>query len=90
MLVGSSVEHILRLVLGEDAIHVLSIGNAGDYGLVLDLRIILRHKQPDIVHRSLRLVDQCHLRRREFRDLSHHLGADGTGSTSNQDPASLQ
>ena len=90
MLVGSCMENVLRPVSLENLLHVLLVGNAGNDGLVLDVREPSGHHHPDVVHRGLRLVDQRHLRRAELRYLTYDFGTDGTCRAGDEDTLAAQ
>ena len=47
----------------------------------MDERIVASHHHPQIVHRGFRLVNENHLSRGVFRNLTHNLRTYGTGST---------
>ncbi len=42
------------------------------------------------MHRRLRLVDECHLRRLVYSHLFHHLRTDGSRSTGDEHPLALE
>ena len=86
VLVGCRVEDVFRLMLTEDALHMLAVGNAGHYSLVLDVRILPLHHQAYVVHRGLRLIDEYHLRRMVLGNLAHHFGAYRAGSAGDEYP----
>lgn len=90
MLIRCRMEHIVRTVLRKDTLHVRLVCNTRHNRPVLDLRKLLRHHQPDVMHRRLRLVNQHHLRRFEARHLTHHLTTDTARSTRNQDLLAFQ
>ena len=71
MLVGGGMEHVVRHVVGEDALHALLLADGGDDGLRADLGEIPRHHQPDVMLRRLCLVYQYHDGGFIGRHLSH-------------------
>ena len=90
MLVGGGVEDILRPVPGENLLHVLSVGDAGDDCLVRYVRELPRHHHPDVMHRGLSLVYEYHLRGAELSHLPYDLGADGARRAGDHDPPAAE
>ena len=84
------MEDIVRPVGCEDALHMLAVGDARDYGPVLYLRVLFLHHQAYVVHRCLGLVDEDHLRRVELCHLAHHLGTYAAGRSGDKDALALQ
>ena len=90
VLVGGRMEDIFRLVLSEDALHVVLVGDAGDDGLVRNVGVVPCHHQTDVVHRGLCLVDEHHLCRMVLGHLTDHLGTDRSGRSGDHYPRARQ
>ena len=84
------MEDIFRLVLSEDALHVVLVGDAGDDGLVRYVGVVPCHHQTDVVHRGLCLVDEHHLCRMVLGHLTDHLGTDRSGRSGDHYPPARQ
>ena len=90
MLVGSSMEHVVRPERTEDLLHTALTADTRHHHLRLNVREVPRHHQTDIVLGRLGLVDEHHLGRFEGGHLAHHLRTDTTGRTSDQHTRTLQ
>ena len=73
MLVGSGVEHIIRLVALEYAFHLRLIANGTYYRLAVQEGVMLGHMEPLGVHRRLSLIHEHQILRMELGDLMSHL-----------------
>ena len=67
------MEYVFGSVLEEYLFHVPAVGDAGDYGRVGNVRVLLCHHQPDVVHWSFGLVYEHHFCRLVFCNLAHEL-----------------
>ena len=85
VLVRRGVEDIFRKERFEYVLHPVSLGDRRHHGGAWHRREVMRHHPADVVLRSLRGVDQHHLRRCERRDLADDLAADASGGTGDQD-----
>ena len=84
------MENIIGAVGLENLFHAGFIGNAGDDSVGLDFRPVEVHHQPDVVLRSLRLVDQNQFRWMIDGNLSHHFRTDAACRTRYHDFLSTQ
>ena len=85
VLVGGGMEDVVGTVGGEEGLHVGGIGDAADDGLAMDVGELTGHHEADVVHGGLGLVDEDHRGGLVDGYLTDHLGADGAGSTGDED-----
>ena len=79
------MEDILRAIGAEDVLHAALVGDARDDGHGLHLGELPLEHQSHVVLRRLCLIDQDEARRRELRNLVHHLGTDAAGGAGDED-----
>ena len=84
MLVGSSVENVLRPVSLEETFHVPPVGDVTNDCLTRYLRVLLFHVESDVMHRRLCLVYENETGWVVACYLLDHLAAYRTRSTRNQ------
>ena len=85
MLIGSSMEDILRTMDLENLLHLRRIGNRTHNGPALDFWIGMFHEEAHLMHWCFGLIDQYKFSGLERSDLMHHFRTDGTSCTGNQD-----
>ena len=89
VLVGGGVEDVVGFEAAEVEIHAGAVADRCDDGLDLDVRIVARHLDADVVLGGFGLVDEHHGCRAEGCDLTHDLAADGASRTGDEDAATL-
>ena len=84
------MEYIVWMILGEDALHTGGIGDAGYDGFARKISIVLVHEEADIVHWGLSLINENQALWLIDGYLLHHLGADTSGCSRNQNGATAE
>ncbi len=90
MLIGSSMEHVVRTERLKHLLHTRIMTDARHQSFRLYIREFPFHHQADIVLRRLSLVYQHHGSRLIHSYLTHHLRTDTTRSTCNHDTLTTQ
>ena len=90
MLIGSSMEYVLRTELVEDSVHSRLAANSGDHHMHIDVGELLGHHQPQVVLGCLCLVDQHHSGRLTGGNLSDHLRTNRASRASDEDATTIE